>query len=69
LLYQFSIIEGVTMLEAVRLFQALHANRRGVTAVEYGIMAALISAVLITAVATFTGALPRTFARIASRLT
>lgn len=56
------------MLEAVRLFKVLHANRRGVTAVEYGIMAALISAVLVTAVTTFTGGLTATFTRIAGKL-
>ncbi len=57
------------MLEALRLFRTLHANRRGVTAVEYGIMAALISAVLVTAVGTFTKAFSRAFSRIASYLT
>ncbi len=65
----FLIIESTNMLEAIHLFKVLHANRRGVTAVEYGIMAALISTVLVTAVGTFTGGLTRTFTRIAGRLT
>ncbi len=55
--------------EAIRQFQALHANRRGVTAVEYGIMAALISAVLVTSVGVFTSGLAVVFARIAGKLT
>ncbi len=57
------------MLEAVKLFKILHANRRGVTAVEYGIMASLIATVLITTMATFSTGLTRTFGRIAGRLT
>jgi len=51
------------------LWTALRTDRRGVTAVEYGIMASLISAVLVTAVTTLTGGLTTTFKRIAGQLT
>ncbi len=51
------------------LWTALRTDRRGVTAVEYGIMAALISAVLVTAIGTFTGGLTAVFGRIAGKLT
>ncbi len=57
------------MLEIVRLLKSIHAERRGVTAVEYGIMAALISAVLVTAVGYFSKGLGTTFSRIGSNLT
>ncbi len=57
------------MLEAMESVKALCAERRGVTAVEYGIMAALISAVLVTAVGAFTSGLTATFTRIALLLT
>ena len=38
------------MLETVRLIRAIWSDRNGVTAVEYGIIAALVSVVIISAV-------------------
>lgn len=40
------------------------ANEDGVTAIEYALIAALVSAVLVTAVASFTGGLTVVFERI-----
>ncbi len=51
------------------LWTVLRADRRGVTAVEYGIMAALISAVLVTAIGSFTGGLSTVFTRLGGYLT
>lgn len=44
-------------------------DESGVTAVEYGIMAALISAVLVTAVGFLTGGLTAVFTRVGGLLT
>lgn len=39
------------MLEVLKLWLALGADRRGVTALEYGMIAALIAAVIVAVVA------------------
>ena len=44
-------------------------GKRGVTAVEYGIMAALIATILVTSVATFGTGLKTSFSNIATHLT
>ena len=38
------------MLDYVRMWLALRSDKRGVTAMEYGLIAALIAVVIITAV-------------------
>ncbi len=50
------------MIDTIRLVAALlRADRRGVTAVEYGIMASLIAVVVITAVSLIGTKLVTTF--------
>jgi pilus assembly protein Flp/PilA len=36
------------MIELLRMWLALRSDRRGVTAIEYGLIAALIAAVIVT---------------------
>jgi len=57
------------MTECIRIFAAICQDKRAVTAVEYGIMAALISAVLVTAIGTLTGGLSAVFTRLSGYLT
>ncbi len=57
------------MIECIRLLAAIWQDKRAVTAVEYGIMAALISAVLVTSVGFLTGGLTAVFTRIGGKLT
>jgi pilus assembly protein Flp/PilA len=49
-------------------FAAVAKDRRGVTAMEYGLMAALIAVGLVTAVGSLTGGLKDTFAAIAVKM-
>ena len=56
------------MIKRIRSVMALKSDKRGVTAVEYGIMAALIAAVLVTAVGTFTSGLSSVFTNIGNEL-
>ena len=56
------------MIKYVRFLAKLRADERAVTAVEYGIMAALIATVLVTAVTSFTGGLTHTFDAVAGHL-
>ena len=44
-------------------------GERGVTTVEYGIMAALIATALVTSISYFTGGLSTAFSKIASTMT
>ena len=57
------------MIDIIRLAIALRSDRRGVTAVEYGIMAALIATILVAAVTALGGGLSAAFASIAGHLT
>ncbi len=48
---------------------AVRMGRRGVTAVEYGIMAAMITTVLVTAMTTFGDSLTTCFGNITAHIT
>ncbi len=52
----------------MRLFNALMRDESGATAIEYGLIAALISVVIITAVTLVGTNLSNTFDTIASKL-
>ena len=54
------------MVEFLKIWLALRSDARGVTALEYGLIAALIAAVIITAVATLGNDLTNTFNSIAN---
>jgi len=56
------------MFDFIRLVAALRTDRRGVTAVEYGIMAALIATALVTAMGTFATGLTGVFSKIGATL-
>jgi len=56
------------MTGCIRLFAAIRQDKRAVTAVEYGIMAALISIALVTAIGSFTGGLSTVFTRLSGYL-
>lgn len=57
------------MTDVIRLIAALRTDRRGVTAVEYGIMASLIAVGIITAVTTMGLKLNAVFTGITTALT
>ena len=57
------------MMKYVRCVMSLKTDRRGVTAVEYGIMAALIATVLVAAITQLSGGLTAAFTNIAGILT
>ncbi len=52
-----------------RTFQDLQADRRGVTALEYGLLAGLIAVVIIGAVSTLGQDLKNVFTNIGTNLT
>ena len=56
------------MLEIVRTLLALRRNKRGVTAMEYGLIAALIAVAIIGAVTTVGTKLGDTFTAISDKL-
>ena len=56
------------MLEYVRTLLALRFNKRGVTAMEYGLIAALIAVAIIGAVTTVGTNLTKTFESISTQL-
>ena len=56
------------MLEYVRSFLALRFDKRGVTAIEYGLIAALIAVVIIGAVTNVGTTLSAKFGAIAAAL-
>jgi pilus assembly protein Flp/PilA len=56
------------MLEHARMWLALGLDKRGVTAMEYGLIAALIAVVIITAVTTIGTQLAAKFGEIATAL-
>jgi len=57
------------MLEYMRTWLALRSDKRGVTAMEYGLIAALIAVVIIGAVGTVGTKLTATFTAIAAAFT
>ena len=57
------------MLEYMRTWLALRLDKRGVTAMEYGLIAALIAVVIIGAVTAIGTKLTATFRAIATALT
>ncbi len=57
------------VIECIRLFAAIRNDKRGVTAVEYGIMASLIAVAIITAVTLVGTKLNTTFGHISTALT
>lgn len=57
------------MLEYMRTWLALRLDKRGVTAMEYGLIAALIAVVIIGAVTTIGTNLSTVFNAIATKLT
>jgi len=54
------------MIECIRLLVAIHKDKRGVTAVEYGIMASLIAAGLVSAVGFLTGGFTNALTKVGS---
>lgn len=48
--------------------ERFHKDERGVTMVEYGIMAALIAVALVTAIGLLTGGISTAFSNIATTL-
>lgn len=57
------------MINALRLFAVRVQTRRGVTALEYGLIAAVIGGVVITATTTFGSSLSAAYETIGSALT
>jgi len=57
------------MLDYMRILKNIRNANRGVTAVEYGIMAALIATILVAAVGTLGTGLKSAFSAIAGHLT
>jgi len=56
------------MLNYVRTALALKLDKRAVTAIEYGLIAALVAVVIISAVSTLGTNLTKTFNAVASEL-
>ena len=56
------------MLQYLNTLMALKRDEKGVTALEYGLIAALITAVIVTAVNTLESNLSATFTNIAGHL-
>jgi pilus assembly protein Flp/PilA len=57
------------MMTALRAFAAMIQSRRGVTALEYGLIAAVIGGVVITAATNFGDSLSSAYSTIGSALT
>lgn len=55
-------------VRAASLAARLRKDKRGVTALEYGLIAALIAVVIITAVTTLGANLERVFERVANEI-
>ena len=58
----------LTMLDYARTWLALRFDKRGVTAMEYGLIAALIAVAIIAALTTVGTSLAGTFNMIANKL-
>lgn len=57
------------MLRFFNSFRVLKADRRGVTALEYGLIAAVMGALIVAAVTTLGGDLKTAFTSIGTELT
>ena len=57
------------MVEFLKLWLELKVDRRAVTALEYGLIAALIAVVIIGAVTTLGANISATFTRVATAIT
>lgn len=62
------MVKNIT-LNFVSRFQAAMADREGATAIEYGLLAALIAVVIITAVTAVGTNLTTVFNQVANKLT
>jgi pilus assembly protein Flp/PilA len=62
------VLEGDNMLKAIAKFQARRSEERGATAVEYGLMVALIAIVIIASVTLIGTNLNTLFSSVASKL-
>jgi pilus assembly protein Flp/PilA len=56
------------MIDFLRMWLALRSDRRGVTAIEYGLIAALIAAVIVTVLTAIGGDLTTVFTTIDTSL-
>jgi pilus assembly protein Flp/PilA len=57
-----------TMLEYLQTWLALKADRRAVTALEYGVIAGVLAVVVVTAFTTLGGGLNTAFTNISNQL-
>ncbi len=57
------------MTKIVKAWLGLKADLRGVTALEYGLIASLIAVAVITAITTLGGNLGNTFTNLAAKFT
>lgn len=53
----------------MRILKAFFADNKGATAIEYGLIAAIIGSVLVAALGAFSGSLQDVFAFISGKLT
>jgi len=58
----------VTIFDAVQLLRDLRENRRGVTALEYGIMASILGLVLVTIFKGFGTTLATLFSKVGASI-
>jgi len=58
----------VTIFDAVQLLRDLRQNRRGVTALEYGIMASILGLVLVTIFKGFGTTLSTLFSKVGASI-
>jgi len=63
-----SFLQGLVEGKGSRIVRRLTEDRRGVTAIEYGLIAALIAIAAITAMTTLGTSLSNTFSDVASTL-
>lgn len=56
------------MLEFIKLWLELKTDRRAVTAIEYGLIAALVAVALVTVLGTLKSSLSSTFNTVATTL-
>ncbi len=64
-----NLIPSLSSHLSIRSFRELQNDRRGVTALEYGLLAGLIAVVIIGAVTTLGGDLKNVFTNIGTNLT
>ena len=63
-----AVNKDVSMIEFVKLWLELKVDRRAVTALEYGLIAALIAVVIITGLTTLGKNISNTFTNIAGKI-